>query len=176
MKSAFLVLLLILWTFSAQNALARTTPQDILNAQMDSFNQATKNYSPQSKQKLQKIMADVTEINKKRTAELEAITEMQGEILDEHQRRLGKDYLNDAFHSPNDGRDSSDPIEKARYWITFAHEAVAYQAAKTYLPNPTGEQNLKRDSLNLVSAMQSDLETTKAKVLNSQKMLEAAVR
>ncbi len=51
----------------------------------------------------------------------------QGGILDEFIRRKGEGAGTD----------------KTRYWITYAHEAVAYQAAKVYIYNLTSEGNLK---------------------------------
>lgn len=159
---------LVTITLSAPFVQARTTPEDIFNAKKDAYQQKVSKYSPTSQQKLDSLSQKIAEVNQVRSAQLLLITKRQGEILDEYLIRQeiieqgGRDGIN---------RNLSDPIEKARYWITYAHEAAAYQAAKIYLYSLTSESNIKSDSLNLISTLQADLNSTRQKVINSQKIL-----
>lgn len=152
----------------ASIAQARTTPEDIFNAKKDAYQQKVSKYSTTNQQKLDSLSQKIAEVNRIRSAELLQISERQGEILDEYLIRQeiieqgGRDGIN---------RNLSDPIEKTRYWITYAHEAAAYQAAKIYIYSLTSESNIKSDSLNLISTLQADLNSTRQKVINSQKIL-----
>lgn len=145
-----------------QKAYARITPEDIVNSQKDVYNKIVSSYSPSDKQKLEKLSGEIALINKQRTDQLEQICLVQGEILDEYLSR--------------NGNKSSSATDKARYWITYAHEAVAYQAAKIYIYNLTSESNLKPDALNLISNFQSDLDSARAKVSNSQNILQEVIK
>ena len=149
-----------LW-FVVIPAQARVTPEDIVQEKRVVYEQKVKNYSPQNKQKLEKLANDIALVNKKRTSELENIMVAQGTILDEYEsRQKGK---------------NSEAIKNARYWITFAHEAVAYQAAKIYIYNLSSEQNIKNDALSLISQMTGELNYSRKTVLNSQTTLEKTV-
>lgn len=142
-------------------AQARVTPEDIVNSKKEAYEEKVKDYSPENKQKLEKLSVKITEVNKKRTNELDRIMVAQAAILDEYQSRVG-------------GKNKTQ-IEKARYWITYAHEAVAYQAAKIYLYNLSSESNIKNDALNLISLFQGDLNSARSKVIYSQKILKETV-
>lgn len=140
---------------------ARVTPEDIVNSKREIYEEKVKNYSPENKQKLENLAEKIAEVNKKRTDELDRIMVIQAAILDEYQGKMG---------SKNTAQ-----IEKARYWITYAHEAVAYQAAKIYLYNLSSESNIKNDALNLISLFQGDLNSARSKVIYSQKILKKTV-
>ena len=86
---------------------------------------------------------------------------IQAQILDGHQKRLGKE---------------TEQIEKARYWITYAHEAVAYQAAKIYVFELSSEANLKSDMLSTISLFQNELNSTRSKIIKSQNILRETVK
>jgi len=146
--------------------LARTTPEDILNAKKAAYNQRLQNYSPAHQQQLNDFTTKTNLINQQITTDLETRVERQGNILIEYLRR--HDKLND---STNVARPGSDPIQTAQYWLTYAHEAVAYQAAKVYVLDLSGEANIKRDGTNLISNLQSDISILNGKVLRSQKLI-----
>lgn len=145
--------------------LARTTPADIVNSKLELYNQKVTSYSSESKQKLEEISQKIIQINKKRTEELERIVLVQGEILDEYQRRLGEDDR-PAYERRQDALDTT------RYWITFAHEAIAYQASKVYVFNLNGEGNLKSDILNTINIFQSELEYARGKTIYAKGLLD----
>lgn len=137
------------------------TPEDIVQEKRVVYEQKVKNYSLINKQKLEKLNIDIALVNKKRTDELENIMVAQGTILDEYEnRQKGKNI---------------EKIKNARYWITYAHEAVAYQAAKIYIYNLTSEGNIRNDALNLISQMAGELNSSRTKVINSQKTLEKTI-
>ncbi len=140
---------------------ARVTPEDIVQEKRVIYETKVKNYSPQNKQKLEKLVNDIDLVNKKRTDELENIMIAQGTILDEYETRsAGK---------------NGEAIKNARYWITYTHEAVAYQAAKIYIYSLTSAGNIKNDALNLISQMAGELNSARTKVINSQKTLEKTI-
>lgn len=143
-------------------ALARITPEDIMKSKREVYEQKVSSYSPQNKEKLEALAKKVAQVNKNRTDELDRTMTVQAQILDEYELRVGE--------SRKDG------IEKARYWITYAHEAVAYQAAKIYIFNLTSEGNMKNDALSTISVLQSELGATKNKVVYSQNILKNLMR
>lgn len=164
-----LIFLVLLNVFFVGSVLAkRTTPEDIVSSKKLSFEEKVKNYSPQNIQKLQKLSGKITQINKTRTDELSYIMNIQGQLLDEYQNRLEQKY-------DNLNEKDQQEIEKARYWITFAHEAVAYQAAKIYIFNLTYETNIKSDAKNLTNLFQSELNYARSKVLYSQSVLKGVL-
>lgn len=140
----------------------RVAPQNILDIKKDIYNQKVQNYSLEHKNELEKITFRIMKINKLRTDQLSQIIQTQANILDEYQNR-------------NEGK-NIEAIEKARYWITFAHEAVAYQAAKIYVFELSSEPAIKGDANNLVSLFQSDLSSTRNKVIYSQKILKSTLK
>ncbi len=163
-----IILLLLTIHYQPSAIYARTTPEDIINEQKAAYEQTLKNYSPANRQKAESFSKKIADFNEEKTYELELIAERQGEILDEYVRRNNI--------SENGGADginrSNDPVSVARIEITRAHEAIAYQAAKIYIPNLTGQINIKSDSLNLISRMQSDFQIPINKLNYSHTLLE----
>lgn len=139
---------------------ARITPEDIVNSKRDSYNSRVAAYSEASQQRLARVSDGIAEVNKRRTDQLSWIMESQARILDEYLRRQGVE---------------DEDIKKSRYWITYAHEAVAYQRAKIYIFDLNGEGNIDRDTNNLVGLFRSDLNSTRDKVINSQRILKTVV-
>ncbi len=158
-KSALIIFLLLI---SPTYIYARVTPEDIINQKLESYHQKVASYSPENQQKLEKLSDQIVLINKSRSDELARIMGRQAAILNEYERRLN------GKKDPN--------LEKARYQVTFAHEAVAYQAAKVYVFELSSEAGIKRDALNLVGLVKSDLNSTRSKVIYSQKILEGLVK
>ena len=161
----FLLLFLAAWivgfTIFPTISLARVTPEDIINSKKEAYDKVAAKYSLLSKQKLEGLSKEIVQINKQRTDELDQIMVVQAAILDEYERRTnGKDI---------------EGIKKARYWITYAHEAVAYQAAKIYVFELNGEGRIKSDATSTVNLFQLELSSTRLKVINSQKILEEVV-
>lgn len=159
-----IVMSVVLWVVMLFPTLiyARVTPEDIVNSKKETYEKTVQNYSSLHKQKLTDLAGKITAINKKRTDELDWIMINQALILDEYEKRSNGKYL--------------EQIKKARYQITYAHEAVAYQAAKIYIFNLTREANIKNDALNLISLFQSDLNSTRSKVIYSQNILEETIK
>ncbi len=147
---------------------ARTTPEDIINAQKDTYNQRIKNYSASNKQKLQTASDKIELFNKEKTDLLETNMVRQGQILDEYMRR---NHMEEGPETDGIHRNLSKPVENARYWLTYAHEAVAYQAAKIYIFNLTSEGNINGDINSQISQLQSDLNTLRSKVVKSQQII-----
>lgn len=163
-----LVLLTTVYYQLSTPALARTTPQDIVNEEIAGYQSRIQNYSPQNKQKLTDWNKKIMDFNQQKSAQLEQICMTQGELLDEFIRR---NDVKEKLKTDGKTRNLSDPIENARYWITFAHEAAAYQAAHVYVFNPTGEANVNRDILSTIGQMQSDLSVLRGKVQKSQDLV-----
>jgi hypothetical protein len=156
----------------APSIYARTTPEDIVNAQKESYQQSIKKYSAENKQKLDMWDKKIEIFNDQKSAELEHIMQTQGVILDEFIRR---NEVAEKTITDGKTRNLSDPIENARYWLTYAHEAVAYQAAKVYVFNPTGEVSINQNILSTINIMQSDLNILKGKVQKSQTIMEELI-
>jgi hypothetical protein len=171
MKYSFIVLILALILIFPQQILARTTPEDIVNAQKDTYNQKVQSYSAQDKQKLTTAGQAIAQFNKQKTDQLEQLMIRQGEILDEYIHRSGikPQYETDGIHRMDT------PVDVAEYWLTYAHEAVAYQAAKVYVFNLTGESNTKGDINSQINILQSDLNTLRGKVIKSQNIISTLV-
>lgn len=141
---------------------ARVTPEDIVNSKKEAYENRVVNYSASHRQNLENLSKRIAEVNRNRTNELDRIMVTQAYILDEYERR-------------SDGK-NSEAIKNARYWITYAHEAVAYQAAKIYVFDLSAESNITKDALNTISLFQSELNSTRAKVINSRKTLMDTVK
>lgn len=151
---------------------ARTTPEDIINAQRATFTQKLSRYSPSNQQKIKDADAKIALFNAEKTTILEDNMIRQGEILDEYARRK-----NITIAPETDGIHRRDnPFENARYWVTYAHEAVAYQAAHIYIFNLTQESNIKGNINSQINAMQSDLNILRTKVAKSQKIIADLVK
>lgn len=140
---------------------ARITPEDIINSKKEAYDKAVISYSLSNKQKLEQLSQKIIQINKKRTDELDRIMITQAAILDEYERRSG-------------GK-NAESVKKARYWITYAHEAVAYQAAKIYVFELNGEGRIKGDASSTINLFKSELNSTRLKVINSQKILMGVI-
>lgn len=170
MQKLFFFLLLLLATFYLLpiNISARTTPEDIYNERLQSYESKRQTYSLEDQKKLDLFEDEITNLNTIITRDLENITLRQGEILDEYIRRNNIPAIPET-----DGirRDLSDPVESARYWTTYAHEAIAYQAAKKYLFSLTGESNIDKDIVIQIQSLQGDIGTLKGKVEKSKQTL-----
>lgn len=161
-RCVILGVLILVMSFWPSQVFARVTPEDIVNSKREAYESVVKNYSFDHKQKLKILSDKIVEINKKRTDELEQIMVSQAGILDEYVTRFG-------------GKNSSG-IEKARYQITFAHEAVAYQAAKIYTFTLNREGNIKSDALNLISLFAGELNSARSKVIYSGQILQGVIK
>lgn len=165
----FLVMTLYLYP---SIALARITPEDIVNEKRRVYNLRVSQYSSSNKQKLELLEKKIAEFNKSKTQELEKNMLSQGQILEEYIRRQ---EIKEQKTTDGINRNLSDPIENARYWVTYAHEAVAYQAAKIYIFDLTGEVYLKRDANNIISVLENDLNILRNKVIKSQKIIQGLI-
>ena len=128
----------------------------------------TQLFSLENQKKLDLYEEEIKKFNAFITQELENNTLRQGEILNEYILR------NDIPTVPEtDGiqRNLSDPVENARYRITYAHEAIAFQAAKNYLFSLSSESNIDRDITLQISALQGDIGVLKGKVDKSKQAL-----
>lgn len=168
MKGIIITVITFINFITVITVLARITPEDIVNSKKQAYESRVVNYSAAHRQNLEDLSKKIAGVNKKRTDGLERNMETQAFILDEYETRLHQG-------SGGQGR-RADEIEKARYWITYAHEAVAYQAAKIYTFDLSGESNITRDALNTVSFFQSELNSTRSKVINSQKILKETIK
>ncbi len=164
-------LTLLTTTYLLQPTYARTTPDDILREQREVYNTRVKNYSPENQKKLAEFEQKVANMNKNQTDILEARMIRQGEILNEYVFRQGiQERQADGI-----SRDLSDPIENARYWLTYAHEAVAFQAAKHYIFDLSGETNIKANINSKINQLANDMDILAKKVDKSQKLIEGIV-
>lgn len=162
MKQLLITLVIVAyWLSFCSPAQARITPEDIINAKKELYQKKVISYSTDNQMKLQQMGERITATNKKLTDELSNIMIAQAIILDEYERR-----------SPNK---SLEKVKKVRYWITFAHEAVAYQAAKVYIFGLTSEDYIRSDVKSTLNLFQSEIHSTRSKVINSQKMLKELV-
>lgn len=162
------LLLLITLSSSLFTVFARTTPEDIYNEKLAAYEIKRQTYSLENQKKLDLFQDEIKKLNALISSELENNTLRQGEILNEYILR------NDIPTVPEtDGiqRNLSDPVENARYWITYAHEAIAFQAAKNYLFSLTGEANVNRDIVIQIQALQADSGVLKGKVEKSKQAL-----
>ncbi len=160
-KGILVFLSISLSFFITFNVQARITPEDIVQAKRAAYEKRVASYSAVHKQALIKLSEDIAAVNKKRTDQLDRIMEVQAAILDEYERR-------------ENGKDAEN-IKTARYWVTYAHEAVAYQAAKIYIFDLSSEGNIKSDANSTINLFQSELNSTRSKVIYSQKILQGVV-
>jgi peptidoglycan hydrolase CwlO-like protein len=173
MKKLFLIILLSFLTLytSPFTLYARTTPDDILREQRDVYNARVKNYSPENQRKLAEFEQKVAAMNKNQTDILEAKMVRQGEILNEYVFRQGIEER----QADGISRDLSNPVENARYWVTYAHEAVAFQAAKHYIFDLSGENNIKANINSDINQLANDIDILAGKVDKSQKIIETLI-
>lgn len=175
----FKLLFLIFFSFFTFNftlytySFARTTPEDILNTRKDAYQKKVSSYSSENKQRLDTFSKKIADLNKNQTDELNTIMERQAQIFEEYLRRerVAEKKITDGVN-----RNLSDDIENTRYWLTFAHEAVAYQAAKVYIFDLTSEGNIKNDILSDINRLENDLDILKGKAVKSQKILKTLVK
>lgn len=162
------VFLLITHHSSLVTVSARTTPEDIYNQNRQAYESKRQTFSLENQKKLDAYEDEIKALNTFITKELENNTLEQGEILDEYIRRNNIPTVPET-----DGirRNLSDPLENARYWITYAHEAIAYQAAKNYLFSLSSEANVNRDITIQIQALQGDIGVLKGKVEKSKQAL-----
>lgn len=171
-------ILFVLLTFLALSssllpAFARTTPEDIYNEKRAVYETKRQTYSLENQKKLDQFEGEIKNLNALITSELESNTLRQGEILDEYIRRNNIPTVPET-----DGirRNLSDPVENARYWITYAHEAIAFQAAKSYMFGLSGEASVNRDIVIQIQALQADTGVLKSKVEKSKQALLALLK
>lgn len=156
------ITLTFLFIVGCQAAYARVTPEDIVNAKREIYNQIVQRYSSQSQTKLTQTDKAIAQLNQRATDQLDLNMQTQAAILEEYVRRQGGGI--------------SDGIENARYWLTYAHEAVAFQAAKIYIFELSSEKNLNKDVLSTISQVQADLNSLRGKVIKSQKIIQQLVK
>lgn len=166
----FLLLFLVLFpiTYNLFPVSARVNPESIYNDQREVYEKKRQTYSLENQKKLDQYEEEIKTLNKFITTELENNTLIQGEILDEYIQRKGIPTVPET-----DGirRNLDDPVENARYWITYAHEAIAFQAAKNYLFSLGSESTVDRDITLQINALQGDIGVLKGKVEKSKQAL-----
>lgn len=164
----FINIIIIIIVIFPSLVFARVTPEDILNSKKEAYKKTVRTYSLDHKQSLKSSSDKIALVNKTRTDELERIMVNQAAILDEYETRLRQGSGGQAQNLEN--------IKKARYWITYAHEAVAYQAAKIYVFDLSSEGKIKNDTLNTISFFQSELLSSRSKVIYSQQILKETIK
>ncbi len=165
---SLLVLLLITHHSSLITTYARTTPEDIYNEKLDAYETKRQTYSLENQKKLDAYQDEIKALNAFITTELEHNTLRQGNILNEY---IIRNNIPTVPETDGINRDLADPVENARYWITYAHEAIAFQAAKNYLFTLTGESSVDRDIILQIQTLQSDTGILKGKVEKSKQAL-----
>ncbi|MBI3485430.1 hypothetical protein HY025_00635 [Candidatus Daviesbacteria bacterium] len=159
-----LSIILIALVFFSKYSFVKATPLDAVNSQIEIYNQTVKTYSNSHQQALTKLSKDIANLNKQKTDALEQNLQTQGDILDEYVKRnkISENGGADGIHR------NSDSVSQTRYYLTFAHEAVAYQAAKNYIFYLTSENNIKYDASNLIASFETDLNYARSQVIKSQ--------
>jgi hypothetical protein len=163
-----LVLSLISYLVLPITIFARVNPESIYNDARETYEKKRQTYSLENQKKLDQFEEEIKGLNAFITGELENNTLVQGEILDEYIRRKDIPTVPET-----DGirRNLTDPVENARYWITYAHEAIAFQAAKNYLFSLGSESTVDRDIVLQINSMQADIGVLKGKVEKSKQAL-----
>lgn len=161
MKALIFFIFLVVILVNPLLVFARVTPEDIANERKATYNAQVKNYSEQNQQKLKNMDKKIQQLNLNICGDLDELMVRQGQILDEYLAR-------------NNFKET-EAIKNARYWITYAHEAVAYQQARIYIFDLTGETNLNRDVNVTINNLLGDITTLKGKVIKSQNILETVV-
>lgn len=169
LKVVFLALLLLFTLHASLVTIsARTTPEDIYNEKRATYETKRQTYSLENQKKLDLFETEIKNLNAFITTELENNTLRQGEILNEY---ILRNNIPTVPETDGIQRNLDDPVENARYWITYAHEAIAFQAAKNYLFSLTGESNIDRDIVVQIQALQSETGVLKGKVEKSKQAL-----
>src|SRR5258708_7090389 len=148
----FLLLPFYLSLFTPIHALYIPRIQE--DARKEAYQQKLKTYSPQNQQKLEKLGKTIANLNKKESDQLTQIMEGQAQIMDEYERRQN---LIEVKQTDGKTRNLSNQFENARYWLTYPHEAVAFEAAKNYIFTLSSEATIKRDATNTVSEFENDM-------------------
>ena len=164
---SFLFLLLTTY-YLLPTTFARTTPEDIYNEKRQAYESKRQTYSLENQKKLDQFEQEIKNLNAFITHELENNTLRQGEILNEY---ILRNNIPTVPETDGIQRNLDDPVENARYWITYAHEAIAFQAAKNYLFGLTGEANIDRDIVVQIQALQAETGVLKGKVEKSKQAL-----
>lgn len=163
MKKIICLLLLLIIFFGLQkNTSALYKPYLKIEADREAYQQKVATYSKENQQKLTNLSNQIIEINNRRVEDLSLQIDAQGAILDEYQRR--------------NHEETNPQIDKARYWLTYAHEAVAFQLIQVYIFNLTSEKNIKSDASQTVNKFESDLSSTRTKVINSLNIVSGLVK
>ncbi len=163
-----ILLLLLLLVISTPAVYARITPEDIYNEKRQAYESKRQTYSLENQKKLDAYEKEIKSLNSFITSELENNTLRQGEILDEY---IIRNNIPTVPETDGIKRNLDDPVENARYWITYAHEAIAFQAAKNYLFGLTGETSINKDIIIQIQALQADTGVLKGKVEKSKQAL-----
>src|SRR3989344_4434479 len=161
-------LLLLPTTYNLKPASARTTPEDIYNEKRQAYESRRQTYSLENQKKLDQFEQEIKNLNAVITLELENNTLRQGEILNEY---ILRNNIPTVPETDGIKRNLDDPVENARYWITYAQEQIAFQAAKNYLFSLTGEANINRDIVVQIQALQAETGVLKGKVEKSKQAL-----
>lgn len=168
MQKSLLIIFLISFFLLPITIFARTTPEDIYNEKRQAYETRRQTYSLENQKKLDQYEQEIKALNAFITQELENNTLRQGEILNEY---ILRNNIPTVPETDGIRRNLSNPVENARYWITYAHEAIAFQAAKNYMFGLTGEANINRDIVLQIQALQGDTGVLKGKVEKSKQAL-----
>lgn len=164
----FLVLVSFLIFHFTPVTQARTTPEDIYNEKRAAYEAKRQTFSLENQKKLDQYEEEIKTLNTFITQELENNTLRQGEILNEY---ILRNNIPTVPETDGIRRNLTDPVENARYWITYAHEAIAFQASKKYLFQLSTENNTDRDIVLQINALQSDIGILKGKIDRSKQAL-----
>ena len=163
MKKIICLLVFVVFFFGVQkNTLALYKPYLKVEADQATYSQKVATYSPTDQQKLTDLSNQIIQINKDDVEQLSLQIDAQAAILDEYQRR--------------NHNQTNPQIDKARYWLTYAHEAVAFQLVQAYIFNLTSEKNIKSDATQTVNKFEGDLSSTRTKVINSLNIIKDLVK
>lgn len=155
-----LIILLLLFT-PVNTTLARVTPEDIINSKQSAYQQKLKNYQPTNQLKLENKSKQIAMLNHQLVNVLENNINLQAAVLDEYEKRMkGK---------------NTQKIVQARYLLTFAHEAVAFQKAKIYIFGLRDESNIGQDMSLTISLFQTEMLYARSKVVDSQILIKGLV-
>lgn len=168
MPKVILIALLFSFFLFPFSISARTTPEDIYNEKRQAYETRRQTYSLENQKKLDQYEQEIKTLNAFITQELENNTLRQGEILNEY---ISRNNIPTVPETDGIQRNLSNPVENARYWITYAHEAIAFQAAKNYMFGLSGEANIDRDIVVQIQALQGDTGVLKGKVEKSKQAL-----
>lgn len=161
MGKLFLCLILLLSLVGTVEA--RVTPDDIYQERRAEFKKGLDKINNE-KVKSDVLEADWTlkEINQNVTGRFDKDMAILAGIVSELEQRVDKQEKENPY------------LEDALYWVTFAHEAVAYQKIQDYTPNLSGNTPLAAIKLSS-NRLRGDLNTLKGKILKAKTMVKKAV-